>query len=33
VFDAGYDPEKLAREPGDLDGDRIAVLVRLRSGR
>src|SRR5215218_9294968 len=33
VFDAGYDPEKLARELGDLDGERVAVLVRLRSGR
>src|SRR5215216_4415029 len=33
VFDAGYDPEKLARGLGDLDGDRVAVLVRLRSGR
>src|SRR5215210_6525560 len=33
VFDAGYDPETLARELGDLDGERVAVLVRLRSGR
>jgi hypothetical protein len=33
VFDAGYDPAKLARELGDLDGERVAVLVRLRSGR
>jgi hypothetical protein len=33
VFDAGYDPEALARELGDLDGARVAVLVRLRSGR
>jgi len=33
VFDAGYDPETLARERGDLDGARVAVLVRLRSGR
>jgi hypothetical protein len=33
VFDAGYDPEKLARELDDLDGERVAVLVRLRSGR
>ena len=33
VFDAGYDPMKLARELGDLDGERVAVLVRLRSGR
>jgi hypothetical protein len=33
VFDAGYDPEKLARELGDPDGARVAVLVRLRSGR
>jgi hypothetical protein len=33
VFDAGYDPETLARELGDLDGQRVAVLVRLRSGR
>lgn len=33
VFDAGYDPEGLARELGDLDGERVAVLVRLRSGR
>jgi hypothetical protein len=33
VFDAGYDPETLARELGELDGERVAVLVRLRSGR
>jgi len=33
VFDAGYDPETLARSLGDLDGDWVAVLVRLRSGR
>src|SRR5919202_1428180 len=33
VFDAGYDPEALARALGDLDGERITVLVRLRSGR
>ncbi len=33
VFDAGDDPETLARELGDLDGERVAVLVRLRSGR
>jgi hypothetical protein len=33
VFDAGYDPETLARELGTLDGERVAVLVRLRSGR
>jgi hypothetical protein len=33
VFDAGYDPETLSRELGDLDGGRVAVLVRLRSGR
>jgi hypothetical protein len=33
VFDAGYDPETLARELGDVDGERVAVLVRLRSGR
>ena len=33
VFDAGYDPETLARELGDLDGECVAVLVRLRSGR
>ena len=33
VFDAGYDPTKLGRELGDLDGERVAVLVRLRSGR
>jgi hypothetical protein len=33
VFDAGYDPETLARCLGDLDGERVGVLVRLRSGR
>jgi len=33
VLDAGYDPETLARALGDLDGGRVAVLVRLRSGR
>jgi hypothetical protein len=33
VFDAGYDPETLARSLDDLDGERVAVLVRLRSGR
>ena len=33
VCDAGYDPEKLARELGDLDGERVVVLGRLRSGR
>jgi hypothetical protein len=33
VFDAGYDPATLARALGDLDGERVAVLVRLRSGR
>src|SRR4030095_1016279 len=33
VFDAGYDPEPLARALGDLDGARVAVLVRLRGGR
>jgi hypothetical protein len=33
VFDAGYDPETLGRELGELDGERVAVLVRLRSGR
>jgi hypothetical protein len=33
VFDAGYDPETLARELGDLDGRSAAVLVRLRGGR
>src|SRR3954447_8189095 len=33
LFDAGYDPESLARELGDLDGAQVAVLVRLRSGR
>lgn len=33
VFDAGYDPETLARALADLDGADLAVLVRLRSGR
>jgi hypothetical protein len=33
VFAAGYDPETLARELVELDGERVAVLVRLRSGR
>ncbi|HEX2173936.1 MAG TPA: transposase, partial [Dehalococcoidia bacterium] len=33
VFDAGYDPETLARELRELDGAQVAVLVRLRSGR
>src|SRR3954447_735876 len=33
VFDAGYDPAALARALGDLDGARVRVLVRLRSGR
>jgi hypothetical protein len=33
VFDAGYDPETLARALGELDGQQVAVLVRLRSGR
>lgn len=33
VFDAGYDAESLARALGDLDGTRVAVLVRLRRGR
>jgi hypothetical protein len=33
VFDAGYDPETLARHLGDADGECVAVLVRLRSGR
>jgi hypothetical protein len=33
VFDAGYDPASLARALGELDGERVAVLVRLRSGR
>jgi hypothetical protein len=33
VFDAGDDPEKLARELGDLDSTRVTVLVRLRSRR
>src|SRR5678815_2949091 len=30
---AGCEPERLARALGDLDGERVAVLVRLRSGR
>jgi hypothetical protein len=33
VFDAGYDPETLARSLDALDAERVAVLVRLRSGR
>jgi hypothetical protein len=33
VFDAGYDPETLARALGELDGAQVAVVVRLRSGR
>jgi hypothetical protein len=33
VFDAGYDPEALARELGELDAQRVSVLVRLRSDR
>jgi len=33
VFDAGYDVGTLARELGELDGQRVAVLVRLRSDR
>src|SRR5438067_352094 len=33
VFDAGPDPPSLARELADLDGERVAVLVRLRSDR
>jgi hypothetical protein len=33
VFDAGYDPETIARELAELDGQRVAVLVRLRSDR
>ena len=33
VFDAGYDPPSLARELAELDGARVAVLVRLRSDR
>ena len=33
VFDAGYDPETRARERGASDGERGAILVRLRSGR
>jgi hypothetical protein len=33
VFDAGYDPVKLARELAELDGEQVAVLVRLRSDR
>jgi hypothetical protein len=32
VFDAGYDPEAIARELAELDGQ-VAVLVRLRSDR
>ncbi len=33
VFDAGYDPVTLARELAEVDGEQVAVLVRLRSGR
>ena len=33
VFDAGYDPGTLARELAELDGGRVAVLVRLRADR
>jgi hypothetical protein len=33
VFDAGYDPVTLAQELAELDGARVAVLVRLRSDR
>src|SRR6266404_3318115 len=33
VFDAGYHPEVLARELAELDGEHVAVLVRLRSDR
>jgi hypothetical protein len=33
VFDAGYDPETLQRDLGDLDGNRVAILVRLRRDR
>jgi hypothetical protein len=33
MFDAGYDPMKLTRALGDLNGERAAVLVRPRSGR
>ena len=33
VLDAGYDPVRLARELGELDGERVAVLVRLRRDR
>lgn len=33
VFDAGYDVGTLARELGELDGTRVAVLVRLRGDR
>ncbi|MBV9326147.1 MAG: transposase [Chloroflexi bacterium] len=33
VFDAGYDPEALSRELGELDEQHVAVLVRLRSDR
>src|SRR6266581_6716691 len=33
VFDAGYNAEALARELAELDGQQVAVLVRLRSDR
>jgi hypothetical protein len=33
VLDAGYDPVTLARELAELDGVRVAVLVRVRSDR
>jgi hypothetical protein len=33
VFDAGYDPVRLARALGEWDGERGAVLVRLRRDR
>jgi hypothetical protein len=33
VFDAGYDIGVLARALGELDGEHVAVLVRLRSDR
>jgi DDE family transposase len=33
VFDAGYDPQILARELAELDGKHVAVLMRLRSDR
>jgi hypothetical protein len=33
VVAAGYEPVKLARELADLEGERVAVLVRLRSDR